>query len=712
MKTFNEQLQKQIALMQSTGKLFRVAISGDALWDIYLKSFPAGTDPIFRDPLSTTHNCNLCKNFIRRYANIVALTADFKIISLFDNISDSEYVPSAKALSEAIKKSEIISIFTETFDSLNALPYESCKKNDKIFTLGMARNIKRYTREEAEKYGVVKPNEIREFTHMSMKISSDFVDNTGKSVENIASGYNDAKNVFKRGMETISLDTLLLVKDLINQDSLLDGKQYLKKLESFIKLKREYDALAASQRDNWCWVTSYNLPFAKFRNELIGVLCTELSEGVELNEACRAWNKRVDPVNFMKTKAPITKAQIEAANKFIIEFGYEGSFARRFATIGDIRASEILHLNSGTGTALKNVSILDGIKPASTRHKRSEFKNVEEINIDKFMADILPSCSAVEVFLQNNHEGHFVNLTTAVNPEAKNIFKWDNPYSWTFNGNLAGKSQIKQAVKNAGGVIEAPLRFSMIWNESGKDNSDLDAWCEQPNQELIGFRTGFRKDQNPKAFSSCGGQLDLDNTGPGSALGVENIYFQNLTKLKNGTYKFHVHQFSNRNSKGFKAEIEVNGEVYTYEYNRPVTQEARIQIAEVTYKNGNFEIVHKLPEAETSSKTIYNLETNNFHKVNLICTSPNHWGTNAVGNKHYLFMLENCHAETDVRTFHNENLNSELTQHRAVLEVLAAKATIPPTGPQLAGLGFNATVRDEVILKLHGTHKRVVKVKF
>ena len=72
--------------------------------------------------------------------------------------------------------------------------------------------------------------------------------------------------------------------------------------------------------------------------------------------------------------------------------------------------------------------------------------NVEEVSIDKFMKDILPSCSSVEVFLTNNQQGNLVSLTTANNVDSKPIFKWNNNYSWTFNGNLAGKSQIKKAV--------------------------------------------------------------------------------------------------------------------------------------------------------------------------------------------------------------------------------------------------------------------------
>jgi hypothetical protein len=37
---------------------------------------------------------------------------------------------------------------------------------------------------------------------------------------------------------------------------------------------------------------------------------------------------------------------------------------------------------------------------------------------------------------------------------------------------------------------------------------------------------------------------------------------------------------------------------------------------------------------------------------------------------------------------------------------------IEPADSQLSGLGFNATVRDELVVKLGGTHKRMVKIKF
>lgn len=708
MKAFNKKIQEKFAEMSKTGKLFRVELTGQMIWDLYLSSFSEENNPIFRDPESTSMNCNHCKNFVRRYGNIVAVDEEFNIVTMFDVVSEGEFHNTSRELTDAIRSSKITEVFFETFAELNSLPYEACNKSNKVFQLGVSSNPKRYTEEESKKFGVVKPNELRTFNHFHLFLDKEFVDATGNSVESIMGNYRDAKNVFQKAMEIISLDTLNLVRDLINQGSLLDGATHLYKIEQIIVLKTEYDGISAAQRDNWCWVKSSKLPYAKFKNELIGVLCSELSEGEELNKACQSWNKRVDPANYMKVSAPITKKQIEDAKKFVEENGYVESFNRRFANIDDIKVSEILHSNVGKGE-IKAVSIFDGVKSTSTRHKRSEFDGLEEVSIDKFMKTIITTCSSIEVYLSNSHKGNLVSLTTAKDSDAKPIFKWDNNYSWTFNGNLAGKSQIKEAVKTAGGKVDGVLRSSMIWNESGKDTSDLDLWCQQPDKVQIGYSTGYRKDRG-NVLTSCKGQLDLDNTNPGTSIGIENIYFADLNKMKDGIYKFWVNQFSARNSQGFKFEIEFNDEVYTYEYNKPVA--GNVHVAEVTLKYGEFSIKHLIPESAVSSKEVYGVETNQFHKVNLVCLSPNHWGKNNVGNKHYLFMIDGCKSPTAIRAFHNENLVPELAEHRKVLEVLGTTNMVESSDKQLSGIGFNATVRDELIVKLQGTHKRMLKIKF
>jgi len=697
MKQFNEKVQAQFDKMCATGKLFRSEVTGQKIWEYYLAGFDK--DPIFRDPNSSEHNCNCCNNFIKRYGNIVAII-DNQIVSMFDIQIDGEYQKTSKNIANILKYSKISEVFFETFTELNSLPYEICKKTNTHFKLGIDKNVKRYTKEEAEKYGVVKADEIRTFNHIHLSLPSLFVDQSGKSVEAIMGEFRDAKNVFQRAMETISLDTLQLVKDLINQGSLLDGATHLFKIEQIIPLKIEYDQLNVKEKDNWCWIKSYKLPFAKFRNELIGVLCSELSEGEELNKACQNWNKRVDPVNYMKTTAPITKKQIEEARKFVEENGYTESFNRRFATIDDIKVSEILHSNVGDGK-IKSVSIFDNVKSTSTRHKRSEFDGIEEVGIDKFMKDILPSCTSIEAFLSNSHESNMVSLTTANVPDSKPIFKWPNNYSKTFNGNLAGKSQIKENVKAVGGKITGVLRCSLQWNdEDTKGIVDFDLHCKEKTQEI-----SFREKR-----ARSGGWLDVDMINP-TSVGIENITWQN--KIPDGTYKFFVHNYSSHSRhKGFKLEIEFDGNTYLYHCIDSFTGVK--DIATVTVLKGNISIVHHMSAIDGIgvSKEIYSLQTNEFHKVNLVCLSPNHWGDNQMGNKFFLFMLEGCKSPVSIRSFHNEDLLPELAAHRKVLEVLGTQTMIESTNKQLSGLGFNSTIKDELIVKLQGTHKRVIKIKF
>lgn len=156
MKELNLKLEKQFSDMCKTGKLFRVEMSGQEVWELYLSSFEK--DPKFRDPESSTHNCNLCKNSLRRYGNIVSISENFEITTLFDFEIEGEFSPVVKELSAKIKSSKISEVFFETFDELNILPYEKCTKQNLKFQLGVDKNIKRYTKEEAEEATTAREN--------------------------------------------------------------------------------------------------------------------------------------------------------------------------------------------------------------------------------------------------------------------------------------------------------------------------------------------------------------------------------------------------------------------------------------------------------------------------------------------------------------------------------------------------------------------------
>ena len=716
MQELSKKLQAQFDIMCATGKLFRSNVPGSKVWETYLESFPPELNPVFRAPDSTTHNCNLCNNFIRRYGNIIAINSDGNIISIFSDLGDvGEYNDSVAACYTLLEDSQIQDVFFETYNSLQSLPYESCSKTNTKFRLGIEKNVKRYTKEEAELYGVVKPNEIRKFYHMHLDLPKQFVDMSGNSIEQVTAFYRDKYSVFKRAMEEIPLDTLILVKDLINQGSLLDGTAHLHVVQEFIQIMKKQQLESPNRSNSWYWVNSYALDerVAKFKNTLIGTLCSEIAEGLELNKACENWNKRVDPINYHKASAPITKKQIEEAKKFVQENGYEESFNRRLVTLDDIKASEILHMNSGDGK-VKELSIFDTVKPSgSGRHKRSEFDKVEEVSIDKFMKDILPGCSSVELFLENRMQGNLVTMTKSIADSAKQITKWNGiatNYSWTFNGNLAGKSMIKDAVKSRGGNVDSIVRVSLFFPDT---TDDYDLHLIEPNRHIIYY-------QNLRKRSRLGGMLDLDAQGVDGHQSVEkrveNITYADKSLMTFGNYVIRVHNYSGRGlHTKFKLEIEIEGEITVLELKNKIALN-RVNAVTIQYTSQGFNIIPSehivVVSSNSISKNLWNIETNQFHKVNLVCKSPNHWGNNEVGNLHYMFMLDGCKTDTPVRGFHNENLLPELLKHRKVLEVLGNSSLIEPTEQQLSGVGFNATVKDEAIVKLQGTHKRMLKIKF
>lgn len=695
-KAMNEHFKK---MTQSHKPLYRVNCTGDELWSKYLEGFQP--DPIFRDPNSSEHNCNMCKHFITHYGNIVSLNDDNTFTSIFDfeipQLAKEEYEKSILAMRELIRKSEVDNLFVVTRDSIARSNYNECPISN-YQHLGLSKNVKRYTKEEAEKFGVVKPNQIVVFSHMYLAIPAVYIKNTHDSIATIITKEKAKRDSLEKSLNEFTVETIELVIDLIEQQSILNGESQLEKLRAFSELSKKYSQVPEKQKNIWLWKQTQTFQYCHIRGEVIGTLLTDIQSGVDITEACRAWNKKVDPANYMRAQAPITKTQIKNAQEFTEQNGYTESFTRRCATMADIEASEILHIHN---SEVKPVSIFDAVKTTETSINPDRFKGLKEISIEAFMQEILPNCTSLEAYFSNKHKNNLVTLITANNKDSKPIFKWKNNFSWTYAGNLAGKSLIAKAVKNAGGFVDAPFRFSIMWNEDGRSIVDLDAHVVEPDGTEISYCA-------KRSYKTLG-RLDIDMIRPRS-VGVENIYWEDMSRLIDGRYRFFVHNFDSGNTTGVKAEIAIDGNVYTYQINENFRGVK--DIAYITIKDGHMvSIEHCVPFVDSVGDKVYNITTGQFHQVNLVCLSPNYWEDN-VGNKHYFFFLEGCKSPEKLRGFHNEFLNSDLTPHRKVLDVLAHTMQVESTDGQLSGLGFNSTIPDELIVRYQGKQKGIIKIKF
>ena len=677
MEHFNE-------MVKDIDHLFEVAVDKDELWNLYLDSFPAGTNEIYRE--RRWHDCSCCRQFIKTIGNAVVIK-DNQIETIWDfRTDDTTYQPVLNALSAYIKSHAVSDIYVSKFKKIGTL----------------------------QNYEEMENGQMHEWTHFFVELPDRFVDKSSRSEGDIKGGFRDTRNVFKRSLDEIDMDSLDTILELINSNTLYKGEEWKGALTEFRKYKKEYDKLTSdSEKELYAWEKSVKAGIAigRIRNHSIGTLLVNVSEGMDLDTAVKKYEQIVAPSNYKRPKAIFTKKMLEDAKKTITELGYMDSLQRRFANLNDITINNVLFSNKSAARRMIGSDDIFGQMEKDVVVSPKKFSKVEEISAQDFIDKVLPTAKEIEAFVENKHEKNFVSMIAPVSPDAKTMFKWNNGLSWAYSGNITD-SDMKQNVKAAGGNVDGVLRFSIMWNEGQNDNSDLDAHCKEPDGNEIYFGN-CRK----PGTSRCGGQLDVDITRPMEQMAgkpsVENITWADMSHMKPGVYKFFVNQYAARGSKGFKAEVEFNGEIYSFEYNKPVS--GNVQVAEVTLdENGNFSIKEKLAgNSSVSSREIWGVNTNQFVPVSVISYSPNYFDEQeGIGHRHLFFFLKDCVNNESPNGYYNEFLKSDLEKHKRVFEALGAKCHVEDTDDQLSGIGFSMTKRADLVVKVKGATERVMKIKF
>ena len=685
-KDFVKAIQKNLQQMsKDSSRLFTVNVDTEELYNLYLDSFPAGTNEIYRE--RREYDCSCCRHFIRDVGNVVSIkNGELHTIWGINPVSDDKYNVVAAALDAYVKQKAVLGVFL--------------KKEKRIGT--------------PENREMLPTGKINKYEHFFVDLPEIciFKECYGHTLEGDLSQFRDVRNVFKRSLDEISKEAVDTVLELIAQNSLYKGAEWKKQLTEFKNYQKEYGKLTDKQKELWIWEKSISAGavIGKIRNHSIGTLLVNISEGMDLDLAVRKYEQIVAPVNYKRPKAIFTKKMLEDAKKTITELGYMDSLQRRFATLDDITVNNILFSNKDAAKRITGAMDLFDEMDVAIDPKR--FSKVEEISAEDFIKNVLPVAKELEVYLENKHIQNMVSLIAPEVADAKTMFKWNNGMSWAYTGNITD-SDIKENVKAAGGSVTGIVRFSIQWNDgNGKDNSDLDAHCIEPKG---GDHIYFSRKKSRRTR----GELDIDITQPvdqckaSNGVAVENITYPSKADMIPGTYKFFVNQFAYRGSQGFKAEIEVNGEIHSYEYNTPVR--GNVDVAEVILdQSGNFKVVDKLPgNCATISKDVWGIKTLQFTPVSVVCYSPNYWDEQkGIGHQHLFFMLKDCINPEEPNGYYNEFLKPELEQHRRVFETLGAKAHVKDVDDQLSGVGFSLTKRNDLIIKVKGATERVVKVKF
>lgn len=642
-KQFADAVNKRFLELSATGKLFKVNVSREDLWSTYQGAFSDSDNPIFRE--RRVHECNTCYAFIKKLGAVIAIN-DNQIKTIWD-IEDlpAPYDKVALQLDTLVRSASISSIFLS---------------DEKL--AGREFNI------EANEAGDIK------WEHFYADIDQAFISQT---VATSVGEVDTTVSVFNRALTEFSTEALTTVEDLC--DSIYRGEEFKSTVSKFIQAKQAHTE--AEDKTIFIWDNYSHYP-ARIRNSAIGTLIININEGMELEAAVKAYEQVVAPANYKRTSAVVTEGMKKQALATIKENDLEDSLPRRHATLEDISVNNVLFANRGARGTMKDS--LEDLLDSTVSKSTAAPKNIPEVSIDNFLADILPNSNSIEALVENKHISNFVSLVAPQNPEAPNMLKWNNNFSWSYNGEVT--DSMKTRVKAAGGKVDGILRFSIQWNEEGRDsNNDLDAHCKCPSGHI--------------SYSNKQNRLDVDIISPGERTAVENITWPTMDHLKDGQYYFYVNNYSGKNSRGFRAQIEFNGELFEYDNPKSVTSD--VAVATVTIKNGKFTIAHKLLPTPIQ-KEEWDISTLEYKPVSTIMLSPNHWDEQQIGNKHFFFMLEGCRNPDSVRGFYNEFLSEDLRKHRKVFEVLSSKMKCKVDKDQLSGLGFSSTQSNKLHIKVDG----------
>lgn len=672
---FREAVNKSFNKLSKSGNLFQSGVEKDAIWDTYLASFPQGTNNLFRE--RTEHDCVCCKQFIRNIGRVLG-EKDGKIVSVFDDLPvTGHYKVVADSLAELNKQSKIFGIYLHDQQTVG----------------------------QRETYETLDDGSVHTWNHFhqvlpdtAYSLKGDIAERKGKTATNC--------KVLKRSITTLSEDAVNIVSELIDQNSIHRGSEFAPIVNSLKLLQKQY--ASATDKDLFLWNKTIeymsNNYDCNIRGSAIGTLLVDLTDDVELEVAVKKYEDKVSGTNYKRTSALVTPRMKEEAKKKAKELSIEPSLLRRMANKSDVSIHDVLFADNSVKPFMED-SIFDCVPTKATTVKNMD--KVEEVTAEHFVTKILPSAESIELLLENKHENNLMTLVAPVNAAAPCIMKWGNNFSWSYNGEVA-ESVIKQRVKAQGGVVDAPLRVSLSW----QNRDDLDLHLVEAGGGHVYFANKQGK---------TGSRLDVDMRGE-SLHQVENIYWNDLSNLRRGVYKVYVENFSSNarrsnedNVEGFSVEVENNGEITTVAYEANLRSGRSVDVLSIKVdSSGSISVV---PELESVSsfvpKEVWGISTGQFHKVNMVMKSPNHWENSThKGSEQLFFILDGCVNPDDVRGVYNEFLIDELQPHRKVFEVLASQLKAEYSEDQLSGVGFSSTLRNEVTLRVKGSFNRVIKVKF
>lgn len=672
---FSQRVESQIDELYTSGyTFFQASVTKEKMWDTYLGSFTEGYNDIFR--VRTHHDSNYDKSFVVNIGRLIAIKDGVRKSIWPDVTGDEVYGPVSAALNQLVMEANIDCIFITKERRFGHEPSLDNHDTNIVWNHFLCEVVPDWRARRRQSLG-----DVREQSRVDARLFLELVE----------LGHDLLNNVLLKAESNT-------VYRLQERAGVLNTAKRL--ASTYANTREEF-------RSDWIWETAHKTSngIVRLINTSVGELLKNIRDGHE--DPYANYERMLDPSRYQRLENKrVSERQLAEAKAFLQENGYMGSLQRRHAVLDDlVPGQNALFIDSDVIGGQRAADIFDQILE-NQEVDVSKVKARREMTIDEFVADILPDATKLEILLENRHTNNMVSLVAPADKNAPSIMKWDNGFTHVYEGGYADAMQ--RRVVEEGGKVDGEMRFSIMWSdEIYEDALDLDAHCVTPQDEIYYGQPVVGN-----------GSLDVDITNPRhNRPAVENITWPFLKDVRNGTYRFFVRNFNGRSLAGFRAQIAIKGTVYHYNYSDSVEQGSDVQVATVRVSGGAATITHHLTPvasagaADGPSIEKWGIGTKKFHEVSALMLSPNFWGDEGVGNKHFIFTLKGARNKDSFRGFTNEYLHQDLRPYRKVMDNLADLITVQDTDDQLAGVGASTTTDFEIKVRVNGDEVVNVRMK-
>lgn len=191
-KKFRALLQDHFnEMVKGENPLFITDADEDELYNLYLDSFPAGTNELFRK--RREYDCSFCRRFVKNIGKLVAFD-DGKMITVWDfDAKSAKYQPVVDALDAYVKSRTIVNPYFVSRNMIGSGDMFGTEMN--------------YEYDENHK-------DVHTWDHFAVTIPQRFVVRPDDVATKMAQ-WRDSANVYKRSLEELTMDAVDTVLELI-----------------------------------------------------------------------------------------------------------------------------------------------------------------------------------------------------------------------------------------------------------------------------------------------------------------------------------------------------------------------------------------------------------------------------------------------------------------------------------------------------------------